>query len=493
MKNKFIWMLGLTVALTSCDVNNELDEITPEEAPFVQLEAGSVDFSNYIAVGASFSSGLTDNALFIEAQNNSFPNIMASKFSMLNGGEFNQPMMKDNIGGFTDASQTAVLSAPRLYFNGSGPAVLPAIPTTILGVPADNATTFNNYGIPGARSFHLVAPGYEQANPYYGRMSPTQATLLEEIVSKQPTFFSLSEIGGNDVLGYATSGGDQNIDAITPTATFNVVFRQIVDALTAQGAKGVLANVPYITYLPYFTTVPYNAVPMDAATAAVSNQGFAPYNGGIQQAFAALVAAGAISQEAASAEIAKRTISFATGQNAVVILDETLTDLTGINPQLVSMRQATEEDLLVLTSSSFIGTTVGGNPALVNGVSVPLADRWVLTADEVQEVREATDAYNATIKAVADEKGLAFVDLNVVLEAADAGNLPFDRYTLSTALVTGGLVSLDGVHLTSRGYALMANELLGAIDAKYGSNFATATDGLAKADDYPTNYSPSLR
>ncbi|PQJ21997.1 G-D-S-L family lipolytic protein [Tenacibaculum sp. SG-28] len=493
MKNKFIWMLGLTVALTSCDVNNELDEILPEELPVVELNVGTVDFSNYIAVGASFSSGYTDNALFIEAQNNSFPNIMASKFAMGNGGEFNQPMMKDNIGGFTNSRQDTVLSPPRLYFNGAGPAVLPAIPTTILGAPADNATSFNNYGIPGARSFHLVAPGYEQANAYYGRMTPTQATLLEEIVSKQPTFFSLSEIGGNDVLGYATSGGDQSRDAITPIGTFNAVFRQIADALTAQGAKGVLANVPYITYLPYFTTVPYNAVPMDAATAAVSNQGFAAYNGGIQQAFAALVAAGAISQDAADAEIAKRTISFAPGQNAVVILDEALTDLTGINAQLVSMRQATSDDLLVLTSSSFIGTTVGGNPALVNGVSVPLADNWVLTADEVQEVREATDAYNTTIKAVADEKGLAFVDLNVVLEQAANSALVFDDYIMSTDLVFGGLVSLDGIHLTSRGYALMANKLLEAIDLKYGSNFATATDGLAKADDYPTNYSPSLR
>jgi len=64
---------------------------------------------------------------------------------------------------------------------------------------------------------------------------------------------------------------------------------------------------------------------------------------------------------------------------------------------------------------------------------------------------------------------------------------------MTTSLVTGGLVSLDGIHLTGRGYALMANKILEAMDAKFGSNFTTATNGLAKADDYPTNFSPTLR
>ena len=36
--------------------------------------------------------------------------------------------------------------------------------------------------------------------------SPT-ATVLGDALAQSPTFFTLSEIGGNDVLGYATSGG----------------------------------------------------------------------------------------------------------------------------------------------------------------------------------------------------------------------------------------------------------------------------------------------
>ena len=68
------------------------------------------------------------------------------------------------------------------------------------------------------------------------------------------------------------------------------------------------------------------------------------------------------------------------------------------------MRQATADDFLLLTSSSFIGTTVGGNPALINGVSVPLADNWVLTPEEQNNIQTAVDAYNATITAVGNSK-----------------------------------------------------------------------------------------
>ena len=84
------------------------------------------------------------------------------------------------------------------------------------------------------------------------------------------------------------------------------------------------------------------------------------------------------------------------------------------------------------------------------------------------------------------------VDFKGLLEQSATG-IAFDQYTLTTSLVTGGLVSLDGVHLTGRGYALMANKIMAAMDAKFGSNFTTATNGLAKADDHPTNYSPALR
>mgnify|MGYP000565846075 FL=1 len=64
---------------------------------------------------------------------------------------------------------------------------------------------------------------------------------------------------------------------------------------------------------------------------------------------------------------------------------------------------------------------------------------------------------------------------------------------MTSSLVTGGFFGLDGIHPTARGYALAANKILAAMDAGFGSNFTSATNGLAKAGDYPTNYSAMLR
>jgi len=502
MKNyKYIGLFLLSLGIVSCDVDNTLPEIQAEAVAEVALNTNGLDFSSYVAIGASFTAGYTDGAMFKAAQENSFPNILAQKF----GTDFSQPLMNDNIGGLV-FNGTAV-QPTRFYFDGAGPARLPAAPTTQLGVPASGAP-FNNFGAPGAKSFHLGVPGYGQLNPYFGRMasSPT-ATVMGDALAQSPTFFTLSEIGGNDVLGYALSGGsgvDQtgNFDPstygtsdITDPNVFASVFSGMVTALTANGAKGVVANVPYITDLANFTTVPYNPVPLDAGTAAAVNSAYAAYNGGLQQAYAALnqVAPGLFTEE----ELNRRLINFSAGQNPVVIIDEDLTDLGAINPAFAALpkfRQTTANDLLILAGASFIGTLADpSNPASVRGVAVALGDEWVLTPEEQTAIKTATDAYNTTIAAVASANpNVALVDFKGVLAEASTG-IMFDNYTLTTSLVTGGLVSLDGVHLTARGYALMANKILAAIDAEFGTNFTQATDGLAKAGDYPTNYSPTLR
>ncbi|HUH47396.1 MAG TPA: hypothetical protein VLZ54_09600, partial [Arenibacter sp.] len=228
-----------------------------------------------------------------------------------------------------------------------------------------------------------------------------------------------------------------------------------------------------------------------------------------------------------------------TAASAVVIKDESLTDISGdltgalmgspTFPAFIAQfglpaeaaplvagllgsyygqtRQATADDLLVLPSSSVIGTVNMGSVAAliaqglpqelagqfsVEGITLPLADKWVILPSEQNEIKAATDAYNETIESVANAKGLALVDFKSILERADMAGISEGDFIFTTALVQGGLVGLDGIHLTSRGYALMANKFLEAIDAKYGSNFIAA--GVkANVGAYPTNYSPALQ
>jgi hypothetical protein len=69
-------------------------------------------------------------------------------------------------------------------------------------------------------------------------------------------------------LGYATTGGD-GTDPITPSAGAVGVGFDAYDALvnTDVWRKGVVANIPYVNTLPFFTTVPYNAAGLSAAQA----------------------------------------------------------------------------------------------------------------------------------------------------------------------------------------------------------------------------------
>jgi hypothetical protein len=349
-------------------------------------------------------------------------------------------------------------------------------------------------GVPGAKSYHLLAPGYGNvqgvalglANPFYARFASSgTSTVIADAASQIPSFYSMW-IGSNDVLGYAMAGGAAVNQAgnLNP-ATYggsdisdpNVVAGAIngmVQALGATGAKGVIANIPDVTGAPFFTTVPHNPIPLDAATAAAVNQAYAAYNGGLQAAYAALNAAapGLFTAE----EVAARTISFEAGlTNAVVILDESLTNLGAINPAFAALpqiRQATADDLLVLTSKNVIGTLADpSNPLSVNGVAIPLADKWVLTPAEQTEIATAITAINANIAGIAQANGLALVDTNAFFNNAAANGVAMsDGSVLTTTYGSGGLFSLDGIHPSPRGNAVITNLFIKAINAKYGSD-----------------------
>ena len=191
---------------------------------------------------------------------------------------------------------------------------------------------------------------------------------------------------------------------------------------------------------------------------------------------AQLQAMGAVS----AAEVSRRTVHFIAGKNPVLILDENLTNLTVYNPALTNMRQATSSDLLVLTSRTFLGTTVGGNASLINGVSVPLADKWVLTPEEQAAVATATAAYNASIAALAQQYGLAFFDAKTLLNQLVSVGITQNGIKTTGVYATGGGFSLDGVHPSPRGYAIIANGMIDAINLKYGSNLPKVNVGNYK-------------
>jgi len=474
--------------LVSCNTDFEQDVNN------MTVSNGTANFSKYVALGNSLTSGYRDGALYLDGQNESYPSMIAKSMARAGGSQtFNQPLMEDNNGGLLlpTPGGNVQIADTKLYLKEfvSGSPVLDKANGNVAKNVFKNiytaSTPFQNLGVPGAKSFHLVYSGYgnpagiatKTANPYYARFASTPtATVVGDAMAQSPTFFSLW-IGNNDTLGYATSGGDATLDQITPTTTFNAAYGAIVTTLTSKGAKGVVANLPYVTSIPFFTTVPYNPVPGAKVAANITS---------LTTLYTQLK--GALAYLGVTDRIV--AMPSATGANRVLMKDESLTDLSA---QLTAVftasgmpaaqaaafgqiygqvRQSRPTDLILLSSSSVIGTANASAPSSINvyGITYPLEDRHVLIPSEVTEINTTIDAYNATIKSFATSKGLAFVDANSKMkDLSRQSGIQFDGVKYTANFIKGGTFSLDGVHLTGRGYALIANEFIKAINITYKS------------------------
>lgn len=496
---KSIYFAALLLAFgCSDDFENPVDD--------VQVTSGDANFSKYVAIGNSLTSGYADNALYSSAQEASFPAIIAGQMAAAGGGAFTQPMMPDDIGGFADLGMPGKLTLQIV--NGSPSPVPSASQTNFQSSFVQGP--FNNMGVPGAKSFHLVAPGYGNpagiaqglANPYFARMATSANTsVMADVMAQQPTFFTLW-IGNNDVLSFATSGGVGTNQAgnlnpatyggndISDPQVVAGVIQQILETLVVNGgAKGAIANIPNVTSIPYFTTVP--VMPL-----APTNQSYAAqipmlneFYGQLNQIFAALGAP-------------ERQINFnAEGASGIVFVDDSLTDLSaqiaavmtqfGVPaPQAQLMgsvfgqvRQSRPGDLIPLTMSSRIGTVDTNRVAQlmqmglsqeqagqlsVVGLTYP-ADEFVLSQNEVSQISTAVTQINGAIAQLASNYQLALVDMNSNMTNLSSG-ITFNGVGYNAGFITGGAFSLDGVHLNSRGYAIVANYFIDAINRKFHSN-----------------------
>ena len=428
---------------------------------------GEIDFSNYIAVGNSLTAGVTNGGVYRDAQLSSFPAIIAGQFQEVEPINFEQPLLPEGngtgymfIAGFNDSG------APQIGTHAPDPAFA-----------LKQSGDFNNLGIPGIRLKDITYEelGKVNINPFFYRIIPqgeeSTTSYLELLAESDPTFFTCW-IGSNDVLGYATTGGAFGVEGkegtglfgITdPVTEFEPLYQLLIQTLTENGAKGVIATIPDVTAAPFFTAVPFNAIPMDQTAADQANAAYAEYNAGIQQAYAA----GLINKE----EKELRTIRFIHGQNAVVIDDEKLTDLQ--EGGLPNLRQLQHHERVLMTANEILGTLDDPqDPASAIGVGVPLPEQHELTGEELENITAAISAYNTIIENIATTRpGIAVMKANELLRKVKAGMF-VDGIPIDARFISGGAFSLDGIHLTSRGYALVANEFIKVINGEFGATIS---------------------
>ena len=101
----------------------------------------------------------------------------------------------------------------------------------------------------------------------------------------------------------------------------------------------------------------------------------------------------------------------------------------------------------------------------------PLGNVYVLDAAEQAAVTDTVNAYNALIAAEADSLGFAFYDPNPKLLALRAsGDIPIFPDLSNPTAAFGQFFSLDGVHPAAAAHVVLANEIIDAINAKYGTS-----------------------
>ena len=454
---------GLGLGLAGCHV--DIDSAAP--AP----SAGTANFSRYIAVGNSLTAGYEDNGLYLDGQLNSYPNILAQQFAQAGGGTFTQPL-------FTTAQANGSGYLRLAGFTATGSPITASV-TTNLAVRGGTAAAplytkytdaINNLGVPGIKLADIQTVGYGSAagNPYFERITPDASAgqtyfLRVKAEAATATFFTCW-LGNNDVLGYATAGGAVASSPITNTDTFRLKATRIVNALTANGAKGVVTNIPDVTVIPFFTTVG----PSARATFAASN---------VPSAAPFVYTTGTLSPGLPNTRVTSTLagIRDASG-TGTLLLTLTASPYIGLYGQPTGkywrdfFRQATGAAPVGAAFTGFLAAlAVDTTKAFGQTTQNPFPSTLVLDATEQASVTTATNSFNTSLLNAANAKGLAFFDVNTYFKNIAGLGVTTNAVANTAGFVSGNIFSLDGVHPTPRGYALVANEIIKVINAKYSA------------------------
>jgi hypothetical protein len=296
-----------------------------------------------------------------------------------------------------------------------------------LRTPTGTPGALNNVAVPGATSLSPTGavPGpdtlVENALTTFILGGETQAQRAAEA---QPTFVS-AWIGNNDVLNASLSGilpatpGISN--GVTALPAFTTNYKNLVKALKAIPSirGGVLIGVVNTANVPL------------------------------------LFPAAVLLQSPA----AKGAFDAAAGTTTVI-------DPTTCPPTTTS-----------LINFQLAGAIRGGtHPPTVYCEALPapfqpLGNVYVLDAAEQAAVTDTVTAYNALIAAEADTLGFAYFDPNPALVALKvSGDVPIFPNLAAPTAPFGQFFSLDGVHPAAAAHIVIANDIIDAVNAKYGTS-----------------------
>ena len=367
-------------------------------------------FSRYAAMGNSLTAGFQSGGINDSTQLESYAVILARAMGLEIGSEFTYPSI-------------AMPGCPPPLVNVFTLERIDTIPVTNCAFRGDLPRQLNNVAVPGADVIDVFSnlDGASNPNPLTsqflgGRTQVEAANLIG------PTFVSVF-IGNNDVLGAltdATNPGDPGL--ITRVRDFRERYDSIMALLdsmpTLQG--GVLLGVVQVTFAPYASS-------------------------------------------GAAYWAASQTIPDLTVDNNC--LDKT---------EIPGKTDSTTVLIPFHYGAPIMAAAAGGTPQTID-CSIDA----VISADEAAFMVLIVDAYNALIEEHATSREWAYLDPNVILEGLlqDPTKIrPFPAYDPAdpqhVVAPFGTALSRDGIHPSLDTHRLLANDLVTAINAAYGTSLS---------------------
>jgi GDSL-like Lipase/Acylhydrolase len=269
---------------------------------------------------------------------------------------------------------------------------------------------------PETQPTNLAVPGHKLADLINAAptLTPTNdEDIITDLVLGFPVGNSKSQMNEaiqlNPTVLFVWIGNDDALQAdtsgdpasMTPVAIFTQQFQQLMSTLHSQTkAKLIVANIPDVTSVPYLTP-------------------------------ASLL----IAQAAAETGLPQAQVALALG-----IQDGDLVNATGA--------AEVQSDIVAIQH---------GQPP------IPLTGNGFLDPTEIAAVQATVNQYNMVIAQQVTSAGGVLVDIHALVQALAQNGKTINGYHATTAYL-GGLFSLDGVHPTNTGYALIANQFIDSIN-----------------------------
>ncbi|MBE9510216.1 MAG: hypothetical protein IMY71_04995 [Bacteroidetes bacterium] len=455
-----------------------------------ELSSGNIDLTTYIAVGDNYSAGFMNGALYIGGQANSFPAILSGQFAMVgsNNDEFLQPLVSSENGYNPIVSEPAHCYGKWIYkfsnVTDEDP-IRRLTPGELPDMFSGEKNKIRNFSVPLVKSFQIDRADLTD-NIYYERfaVNPGTGTLLNDIISTNPSFFTLW-LGMYDVLNFAMSGGSGEVDPpsdpdqiqeydLTPADVFEESISEIIEGLLENPeTKGVIANLPYISDLPFFYFRQYNFMRLSGSRLTQARSFTTPFN-------LAVIAHNMVPDNEMRPMIDFNDNGATLYPQPLVVVDESLCDAVYPDGSTLSkIRQLTEGELVLLTISE---EEVNQGDL---GSIIPVGQEFYLSENQLHELRIRINSYNHVINALADEYNgrIVVVDLNSIIhEISMTGKInawgqistqeqfDFNGVPLGARLGYNSIFSLDGLHFNPRGNTFVANRFIQRINDNFGSN-----------------------